>query len=348
MLETIRSAKRTLIVETYVYWRGKIADEVAGAICDRARAGVECRVILDALGAAKMDRSLVTDMEEAGVRVIRFRPPKPYAVRRLVNRTHRRVLVADGRVGMTGGVGIAAEWEGDADAPDHWRDTHVRVRGPVVRGLVGAFAENWLEGTGEVLAGKGHLPNLKPLNDGERMQVVRSSAGVGDTNVEALYYLAIASSSKSIDLTAAYFVPRPAFIEALARAADRGVVVRILLPGPHIDKKFVRVAGSAAYDPLLDAGIEIHEYQPTMLHAKSMVVDGSWSTVGTVNFDNRSFQLHDEVTLCVWGRRFAGELGDQFKRDLARSERIEPGRWAQRSLAHRLAESAMKLLRREL
>ncbi|HLM30985.1 MAG TPA: phospholipase D-like domain-containing protein, partial [Solirubrobacterales bacterium] len=201
MLETIANAERTLNVETYIYWRGEIAHEMAGAIGARAREGVDCRVILDALGAAKMERSLVRGMTDAGVRVILFRPPKPYAIRRIVNRTHRRLLVADGRVGMTGGVGIAKEWTGDAEDPEHWRDTHVRVRGPVVRGMQGAFVENWLEATGEVLAGDAHLPDVEPVDEGGPMQVVRSSAKVGDTNAEALYYLAIASARHSIDLT---------------------------------------------------------------------------------------------------------------------------------------------------
>jgi cardiolipin synthase len=347
-LETIRSAERTVCVQTYVYWRGKIAAEVAEAIGEQARAGVECRVILDALGAAKMDRSLIARMREAGVEVILLRPPKPYAVRRLVNRTHRRILVADGRVGMTGGVGVAAEWEGDAQDPEHWRDTHVRVVGPVVRSLMGAFAENWLEGTGEVLAGEGYLPDLEPIEDGGRMQLVRSSAGVGDTNVEALYYLAIASAARRIELTAAYFVPRPAFVEALVKAAGRGVEVLVLVPGPHIDKGFVRVAGRAAYEELLAAGIAIHEYQPTMLHAKSLVIDGAWASVGTVNFDNRSFQLHDEVTLCVWGEEFASRLSQEFERDLSRSQRIDPERWSGRRLDRRAAETIMKVFRREL
>lgn len=348
LLETIDSAERTLTLETYVYWHGEIAREVAGRVCAKARSGVECRVILDALGAAKMEGDLVGEMEDAGVRVVRFRPPRPYAVKRLVNRTHRRVLVADGRVGMTGGVGIAEEWTGDAEDPDHWRDTHVRIRGPVVRGLQGAFAENWMEATGEVLAGDDYLPELDPIDDGGPMQIVRSSAKVGDTNVEALYYLAIASARKSIDLTAAYFVPRPAFTEALRSAAERGVEVRVVVPGPHIDKGFVRTAGRAAYDELLAAGVRIFEYQPTMLHAKSLVVDEIWSSVGTVNFDNRSFQLHDEVTLCTWDERFAGRLGEEFERDLARSDEIEPGRWSRRNPARRIAEAATTVLRREL
>jgi cardiolipin synthase A/B len=347
-LETIRSAQETLNVQTYVYWKGEIADQVAGAICERAQDGVRCNVILDALGAAKMSPRLIGEMEEAGANVIRFRPPKPYAVRRLANRTHRRLLIADGRVGMTGGVGIASEWTGDAEDPSHWRDTHVRVRGPVVRGFQGAFAENWLEATGEVLSGDRYLPELEPLDAAGRMQLVRSSAGVGDTDIEALYYLAIASARGSIDLTAAYFVPRPAFIEALATAAERGVRIRILVPGPHIDKGLVRVAGRATYEALLEAGIQIFEFQPTMLHAKSMVIDGAWSSVGTVNFDNRSFQLHDEVTLCVWHDGFAGELTEAFEADLERSEKMKPDRWARRRPDQRVAEAASKVLRREL
>jgi cardiolipin synthase A/B len=347
-LETIEGAERTLNVQTYIYWRGEIAHDVATAIGRKARDGVRCNLILDALGAAKMERSLVRELETAGVRVIRFRPPKPYAIRRVANRTHRRLLIADGRIGMTGGVGVAAEWTGDAEDPDHWRDTHVRVRGPVVRGMQGAFAENWLEGTGEVLAGDEYLPDLEPVEDGGPMQLVRSSATVGDTNAEALYYLAIASARRSIELTAAYFVPRPAFTDALCSAAHRGVAVRILVPGPHIDKSLVRVAGRAAYDELLDAGVRLFEYQPTMLHAKTLCVDGAWSSVGTVNFDNRSFQLHDEVTLCVWDRRFAGELHEAFERDLERSEEIEPGRWDGRGPVQRVSEVATTVLRREL
>ncbi len=347
-LETIASAQQTLNVQTYVYWRGEIAAEVAGAIGERAQHGVRCNVILDALGAAKMERSLIDEMESAGVKVILFRPPKPYAIKRVANRTHRRLLIADGRVGMTGGVGIAGEWTGDAEDAEHWRDTHVRVRGPVVRGMQGTFAENWLEGTGEVLSGEGYLPELEPVDGGGRMQLVRSSAKVGDTNAEALYYLAISSARRTIQLTAAYFVPRPAFTDALCAAAERGVDVRILVPGPHIDKGLVRVAGRAAYEQLLEAGARIWEYQPTMLHAKTLCIDGAWSSVGTINFDNRSFQLHDEVTLCIWDERFAAELSEAFERDLGRSEEIHADRWNGRGPLQRATEAATTVLRREL
>jgi cardiolipin synthase A/B len=347
-LETIQRAERTLCLLTYVYWRGDIAHQVAKALCERARAGVEVNVIIDAVGGLRIEKELVERMTEAGVRVTRFRPPKPYAARRVTNRTHRKILVADGRVGLTGGVGIAEEWTGDAQDPDHWRDTHVRVRGPVVRGLFGAFAENWLEATGEVLLGEGYLPELEQSDGGGPMMVVRSSAGVGDTNVEALYYLAIAAARETLDLTAAYFVPRPAFMDALCDAAERGVRVRVLVPGPHVDKPPVRVAGRVSYDQLLDCGVQIFEYQPTMLHAKTMTVDGIWSSVGSVNFDNRSFQLHDEATLCVLSEAFASRLTEQFERDLERSERIAPGRWHGRGPLQRTSESALKLVRREL
>ncbi len=344
----IRDAEETVNLLTYAYWRGDIAIEVADTLCEKAGAGVECNVIVDAVGAAKMDRKLVRKMRDAGVNVCFFRPPKPYAVRRLQHRTHRKLLIVDGTTGFTGGVGIAEEWTGNAEDPDHWRDTHVRVSGPVVRGLQGAFAENWLECTGDVLAGDRYLPEIDELEDGGPMQVMRSSATVGDSNAEALIYLAVAAAKRSIELTSAYFVPRPAFTQALVEAAERGVHMRILVPGSHIDKQFVRTAGRAAYDELIDAGIEIYEYCPTMLHAKTLTVDEIWSSVGSVNFDNRSFQLHDEVTLCVQSERFAGELHEVFEKDLENSERIEPDEWRKRPIAQRARENATKYARREL
>ena len=344
----IREAEETVNLLTYAYWRGDIATEVAETLCEKASAGVECNVIVDAVGAAKMDRGLVKKMREAGVQVCFFRPPKPYAVKRLQHRTHRKLLIVDGTTGFTGGVGIAEEWTGNAQDPDHWRDTHVRVRGPVVRGLQGAFAENWLECTGEVLAGDRYLPYIEELEDGGPMQVMRSSATIGDTNAEALVYLALAAAKESIELTSAYFVPRPAFTDALVEAAELGVSLRILVPGSHIDKELVRTAGRAAYDELLGAGIEIYEYCPTMLHAKTLVVDGTWSCVGSVNFDNRSFQLHDEVTIGVQSERFAGRLHEVFERDLESSERIEPEAWAERPVTQRARERVTKYARREL
>lgn len=347
-LETIRGAEQTVNLLTYVYWRGEIAHDVAGALCEKARDGVEVNVLLDAVGTAKMDTKLVRDMRSSGVNVALFRPPKPYAIKRINHRTHRKLLIADGRVGMTGGVGIAEEWTGDAQDPKHWRDTHVRVRGPVVRGLQGAFAENWLEATGDVLAGNGHLPHLDESDDGTPMQVVRSSAGVGDTNAEALFFLAIACARERLDLTAAYFAPRPAFVTALCEAAGRGVEVRVLVPGTHIDKQLVRIAGRAVYEELLDCGVRLFEYGPTMLHAKSLCIDGAWAAIGSVNFDNRSFALNDEATLCIQGEDFARLLDEQFERDLQVSEEIRLDHWKRRGLLHRVREAAVQLARREL
>src|SRR4051794_34757578 len=347
-LRTIREAESTVCLLTYVYWRGAIAHDVADALCERASAGVECNVIVDAVGGMKLESDVLERMIAAGVKGVRFRPPKPYALKRVANRTHRKILVADGRVGLTGGVGIAEEWTGNAEDPDHWRDTHLRVEGPVVRGLFGAFAENWLEATGEVLVGPGYLPDIEQRDGGGPMMVVRSSAGVGDSNVEALYYLAIAAARETLDLTAAYFVPRPAFIKALQDCAERGVRTRVLVPGSNIDKTLVWVAGRASYDELVASGVELYEYQPTMLHAKTMTVDGSWSAVGSANFDNRSFQLNDEATLCVTSEEFAGRLTEQFERDLEVSERIQPRRWRRRGPVQRTSEAALKLARREL
>lgn len=349
MLEAIGGARRTVNLLTYIYWSGEIGSRVADAVCERATAGVSCRVILDAMGSVKMDRDLLERMTDCGVSVCRFRPPKPYAIRRGNNRTHRKLLVVDGKVGFTGGVGIADEWTGDAQDPDHWRDTHVRVEGPVVRGLQGSFAENWLEATGEVLAGDDDLPELDPIPGARAaMLAVRSSAGVGDTDVETVFFLTIAAARRSIDLTSAYFAPRPAFLHALADSARSGVAVRVLVPGPHIDKDVVRHTARSVYGQLIEAGVRVFEYQPTMLHAKSLVVDGVWSTVGSANFDNRSFQLNDETVLGVQDEAFAAQLTEVFERDLERSAEISLDGWRSRPLIDRPREAAARLLRREL
>lgn len=356
-LETIAAARRSVNLLTYVYWAGDIGREVGDALCERARAGVTCRVLLDAVGAAKMDEELIERMVRCGVQVRRFRPPRPYAVRSINNRTHRKVLVVDGEVALTGGVGIADEWTGDAQDPDHWRDTHLRVRGPVVRGLQGAFAENWLEATGEVLAAEDDLPPLAPVavEDGPDddtapplMQVICSSAGVGDTNAETIFFLALAAARERIDLTSAYFAPRSAFLSALADAAARGVRVRVLVPGTHIDKDVVRRAGRSSYGELLRAGVRIFEYGPTMLHAKTLVVDGVWSAVGSANFDNRSFQLNDEALICMRDAHVARALTESFETDLAVSHEVTLEEWRARPLRESVQELGARMLRREL
>jgi len=346
-LETIRSAERTLNVQTYIYWRGEIADEVARAIRERAEAGVKCNVILDALGAVKMNRGLFDQMERAGVRVIRFRPPKPYAIRRVVNRTHRRLLIADGRVGMTGGVGIAAEWMGDAEDADHWRDTHVRVEAPSCAGCRAPSPRTGSREPARCSPARSICPTSSRSTTGGRCSsCAPRPRSATRTSRRSTTWRSPRRGARSSSPPPTSSRARPSPTRSAAR--PNGVDVRILVPGPHIDKGFVRIAGRAAYEELLDAGVRLFEYQPTMLHAKSLVVDGTWSSVGTVNFDNRSFQLHDEVTLCVWDERFAGELHDAFERDLERSAEIERGRWDGRGALQRGREAAMKPFRREL
>ena len=345
LLDTIRSAERTVNLLTYIYWAGEIAQEVAGTLCERAKAGVECNVLLDAIGASRVDRKMVDRMKDAGVRAEFFRPVRHIALGRVNHRTHRKVLVVDGRIGMTGGVGIADQWTGDAQDPDHWRDTHFRVEGPIVNGLHAAFAENWLETTGEYLAGDRWLPAVPPFEDGVPMQVVRSTAGHGATDVETLFFLALRSARTSIRLTSAYFVPRPAFIEELARAARRGVSTQVLVPGPHADKRLVRVAGHTCYRTLLEAGVRIFEYQPTMMHAKALVVDHAWSAVGSVNYDARSFELNDEVVLCVQGSEFACGLDAVFAEDLSRSREIDLEEWCRRPKIRRAEETVSRILK---
>ncbi|CAN5571751.1 hypothetical protein BH20ACT23_BH20ACT23_11880 [soil metagenome] len=259
MLDAIRSAEQTIDFATFVYWRGDIAPEFADALAERARAGVEVNVLLDAMGAAKMERTLVNKLRDAGAHVEWFRPPHWYSIHKMNNRTHRKILAVDGRVGFTGGVGIAEEWTGNCETPENWRDTHLRLEGPSVRDLVGGFQENWAEATRCILL-DGHLGDTPNFPDGARTQILRSSAGKGSTNAEELFYSAIMCARRTLWITTAYFAPRRAFILALIDAVKRGVDVRVLVNGPHIDKEAVRQAGRSSYDDLLEGGVRIFEY----------------------------------------------------------------------------------------
>jgi cardiolipin synthase A/B len=338
MLETIRSARRSLALLSYIYWTGAIAEGVADAVAERAAAGVECRLLLDAFGARRMPERLVERMRGAGARVEWFRPLRPATLRRANNRTHRRVLVADGRIGMTGGVGIAEEWTGNAQDPGHWRDDHALIEGPAVRPLLGAFAQNWLEATGEPLGGRDFLPPLEPLPGGVPAQVLASSPGTAVCGAEVAFYFALAGAAESIDIQASYFAPPSAFVEALARAAGGGVRVRAMTSGRYPESPMVRAAGRRSYGDLLAAGVEIHEYDRTVLHAKTMVVDGIWSVVGTANFDHRSLGLNDEIALGVQDRGLAGQLTECFEADLADCRRIDAERWRRRGALRRARE----------
>lgn len=348
MLAAIQHANETVNFATYVYWTGSIAPQFAQALGERAAAGVEVNVLLDAVGAAKMERGLVDQLERAGATVAWFRPPKWHTLHKLNNRTHRKILILDGKVGFTGGVGIAEEWTGNCEDPEHWRDTHVRVEGPVVRDLLSGFVDNWAEATGRILSGRQHLPDVDGFDDGIQAQVTRSTAQKGSTDAEQLFYAAIACARERIWLTTAYFAPRRAFVDALCDAVRRGVDVRVLTNGPHTDREVVRQAGRRCYQQLLARGGRIFEYQRTMLHAKVLLVDSHWVTVGSVNFDNRSFALNDELNISFRDPGVVAELEKHFLADLEDARELHLAAWRARPLAMRARELASALMRREL
>jgi cardiolipin synthase len=343
MLEAIRSARRTIAFETYVYWEGEVGKQFADALSERARAGVKVNLLLDWLGSRRMEEDLLEEMERGGVQIERYHPLHWYTVARLNNRTHRKLLVVDGTVGFTGGVGIADEWSGDAQDPDHWRDSHFRVEGPVVAQMQSAFMDNWTELSGVVLHGDAWFPAIEARGE-QAGQVFVSSPDGGAESAQLMYLLAIAAAERSIDLSMSYFVPDQVSIDTLVAAAKRGVRVRIIVPGPHIDSDVVRRASRGQWGDLLRAGVEIHEYQPTLFHCKVMVVDGLWTTVGSTNFDSRSFSLNDEANLNIHDRGFALEQIAVFEDDLAASRRITLAEWERRPLWERLVEHASGVL----
>jgi len=344
MLDAIASARRTVDFSSYIYWPGQITTQFNDAFVDRAEAGVAVRVVLDGYGSARFDRAGVERLERAGVKVAFFRPPRWYTVGRVNNRMHRRLLVVDGRVGFAGGVGIADMWTGDAQDPDHWRETHARLEGPAVRDILGGFLESWTESTGEIVAGP-RLPALAAVDGGVPLQVTRSSPVTGATAAAELFYLAIVGARKRIWLTTAYFTAGRRFLQALCDAARRGVDVRILVNGQKVDKQVVRRAGQRSYGELLDAGVRIFEYQRTMLHAKTLVVDEEWANIGSSNFDHRSFALDAELNVAIQDRGVAAEIAGHFLDDLEAAEEWDLERWRARPLHARAYEYVGELAR---
>lgn len=344
MLAAIASAQRTITFETFIYWSGAIGRRFADALAERARAGVRVHVILDWFGSTRMDPEVITLLEDAGVQVERYHPIRWYSMRRLNNRTHRKILVIDGHLGFTGGVGIADQWLGDARNKEEWRDVHFRIEGPAVSQLQRAFMDNWLKGHSRVLHGDGYFPHLSERGD-TAAQIFMSSPSEGSESARLMFLLSIASAAHSLRIATAYFVPDTLTVEILAGAAKRGVKVRVIVPGEHIDKSIVRRASRARWGELLEAGVEIHEYQPTMYHCKMMIADDLWLSVGSANFDNRSFRLNDEANLNVYDARAAGRLAEDFDQDLTRARRITYEEWKNRPLHERAYEHALALLR---
>ncbi len=347
MLAAIRSAKRSITFETYIYWSGDIGREFAEALAERARQGVKVHVLLDWVGSAKMDDSLITTLAAAGVKVRQFHPPHWTNLGRLNNRTHRKLLIADGRVGFTGGVGVAPQWTGRAQDPAHWRDTHFEVEGPVVAQMQSVFIDNWIKVTGDVLHGPDYFPSLTAAGP-SRAQMFSSSPSGGSESMQLMYLLAVTAASRSIDLSASYFVPDDLTLKALVEAMKRGVKLRIVVPGEHIDSETVRSASRATWGPLLAAGAVIAEYAPTMYHCKVMIVDGLLVSVGSTNFDNRSFRLNDEATLNIVDAAFAATQTALFETDLGLSRRVTHAEWRDRPMRERLGEAIASVIGTQL
>jgi cardiolipin synthase len=337
MLAAIRAAEHTITFETYIYWSGAIGRSFADALSERSRSGVKVHVLLDWAGSQKIAPSLIDGMTAAGVEIHRYHPLHWYHLARMNNRTHRKLLVLDGKVGFTGGVGIGDAWDGHAQDPEHWRDSHYRVDGPAVAQMQAAFMDNWIKTTGKVLQGPEYFPRLEPAG-AMRGQVFTSSPSGGADSMQLMYLLSITAAEHTIDLAAAYFVPDDLTRRAIRDALLRGVRVRIVVPGKNIDSAVVRKASRAAWGELLQAGAEIHEYQPAMFHCKALIVDSVLVSVGSTNFDNRSFRLNDEANLNVYDQEFAGVVTRVFEADLGRSRRIAYETWLNRPWQERALE----------
>ena len=347
MLQAIRSAEKTITFETFIYWSGETGERFVEALCERAQAGVEVHVLLDWVGSLEMDELLVHRLRSAGAAVVRFHKPHWSNWGKLNNRTHRKLLVVDGLLGFTGGVGIADPWQGDARHPGEWRDTHFKVRGPVVSQMQSVFLDNWMRATGQVLHGAAYLPEQQAVGVATA-QMFSSSPSGGSESMHLMYLLALTAARERIALSASYFVPDSLTIKTLRAAAQRGVRIRILLPGAHIDKAVVRRASRASWGPLLEAGVQIAEYQPTMFHMKALVVDDRFVSVGSTNFDNRSFLLNDEANLNVISKPLAARMLALFEDDWAHGKAMDFEAWQHRPWREKLVEQGARLLRSQL
>ncbi len=340
MLDAITAAKHHIDLLTFVYWRGEVAQKFADALAQRARAGVEVRVLIDAIGGRLLDDELVEEMRDAGCEVLWFRPlTSQWKFWKAEHRTHRKILVVDGEVGFTGGVGIADEWQGDARNADEWRDTHVRITGPAVIALRAGFATNWLEAADDDVSVVAREGAPEPTGDA-LVQVVRGQPGLHTSDVALALRLAIRSAESRLWIATAYFAPDEEIAGLLCAAVKRGVDVRVLIPGPHIDKRVSRVIARASFDELLDAGVRISEFQPSMLHCKVVITDDA-CIVGSANVNGRSMEQDDELIAVIHDAAVTGILADHFLEDLERAEAIEEHRWVDRPLVWRLRDRVL-------
>lgn len=345
MLQAIADATDVIIFVTYVYWRGPIARAFADALSKKAKSGVAVSVLIDAFGSSKIDSDLITAMEDAGVEVRWFRPFRWYTLHKYNNRTHRKILVVDNTVGFVGGVGIAQEWTGDAEDRHHWRDTHFRVTGPSVFDMIQSFNDNWKEAGGAPIAADA---NLMKSAGSVGAQITSSRSSTGQTRGEKLFTSIIRSAEHTVNITTAYFAPNKAFRDLLIAASQRGVTVTILTNGPYTNHMLVRKAGHRYYHELLQAGVIIYEYHQTLLHTKVATIDGAWATVGSINFDDRSFILNDEISLSFTDTHLVTSLDEQLMRDIAVSKRITLKKWSTRSIISRISERIAHVFRPQL
>ena len=346
MLAAIRTAERSITIEAYIYWAGDIGREFAEALAERARSGRKVKILLDAIGSASIGSEILEQLEAGGCQVAWYNPIRWYTLGRFNNRTHRKSLIVDGRVAFTGGAGIADHWRGDARGPYEWRDLQVRVEGPAVVPLQTGFAHNWQQTTGELLSGDEYYPTI-PAVGPLAVQTLLSSPETGASSVRTMYYLSIVCARESIDIANPYFVPDPVAIDTLIEAQRRGVHVRIMVSGIRNDNWLARHNSIRLFGRLLEAGVEIQEFNRTMLHHKIMVVDGRWVTVGTTNFDNRSFAHNEESNVNVFDRGVAAELRASFLDDLEGCERLTFQRWTDRGLWARAQEFVASFLQEQ-
>jgi cardiolipin synthase A/B len=347
LLADIAAARESIHLETYVWWKGEICERVANALAEKARQGVEVRLTLDALGSNKGDEKLFERMENAGVRIVFFHPFHIQDLGLFNNRTHRKIAIFDGRIGYVFGHGFAEEWTGRGNDEEHWRDTGVRIEGPVVNAIQATFAENWVEQTAEVLLGEKYFPHLSAAGN-VRAHVTASSPQGGVSRLELLFKLAINSAQKELLIQNPYFIPDGEMSGLLEKAAERGVKVRIMLPGAVTDSSVVLHAGHRRYEDLLAKGVEIYEFQPSLNHQKVMIVDGLWSHVGSTNFDDRSLDINDEASIGLIDTGVAGELRKAFESDLEVSRQVTLEEWRQRSAWHRLIDRASYLINEQI
>jgi len=331
MLADIQAARHTVHLETFVWTAGEVERQFVEALCSKARQGLKVRVLIDALGGSRSTGTRLQELRDAGVELNQYCRPAWWNLRRFNHRTHRKLLILDGAIGYTFGHGIADQWLGDGEDEDHWRDTAVRLEGPVASALQAVFLENWIEETNCVPAGDGCYPGPEPKGDVAAHVVSSASEEVG-SKVALLYTIAIASARKEVIIQNPYFAPDDGVCELFAKMVKRGVAVHLMVPGHKTDSPFVRVAGSYLYRSLLEAGVRVYEFEPTLPHQKIVIVDRIWSHVGSTNFDSRSLALNEEVGVGILDEKTAEELRAAFVADLKRSSELQLERWRRRPL----------------